>query len=47
MEDHLEIEKKINENKKKSSYKEYYNKRLIKLVEKKCEYELDTFGYDF
>ena len=39
--------KKINKNKKKNSYKEYYNRRLIKLVEKKCQYELETFGYDF
>ena len=33
--------------KKKRSYVEYYNNYLIKLVKKKCEYELDTFQYSF
>jgi len=34
-------------NRNKGDYKKYYNPELIKLVEKKCKFELDTFRYNF
>ena len=36
-----------NQSKKNKNYKEYYTPELIKLVEKKCERELNLFGYNF
>ena len=32
---------------KKKSYKEYYDKEMIELVNKKCYRELKYFNYDF
>lgn len=33
--------------KRSSSWKDRYTESMIKKVEKKCEFELDTFGYSF
>lgn len=44
--DFLDISKH-ERNRKINNYKSYYTPELIKLVEKKCKFELNTFNYNF
>jgi len=37
----------VSKRKKKGKYQTWYTPELIKLVEKKCEFELSKFGYSF
>ena len=43
----LMINNFINITNNKKNYKEYYNKDMIKLIEKKCNNELKLFNYNF
>ena len=45
--DIFSLNKKERVNNNKKNYKEYYTPELIKLVENKCKFELETFRYNF
>ena len=37
----------VSKNRKNRDYKEFYNEKMKKMIDLKCEWELDTFGYSY